>query len=196
MKEYYKCKRCYSVLSMRRVIRHHTQVHPDVPHDIYLDTFFDLQRPLLKCDFCSCKLTEKRLIKHLQRAHLFDNHSHKAKTLPFTHAVAAASSAEPVIVLSTDSEDESLPDHDINPKQLVEKAVQCDTMNGVKDRMVDKCIGVHHESKNAAVNTEKLKCKEVRTQTPKEMYVSPVSKRMKLSLEVDEEDGWVGLVLS
>lgn len=193
MKEYYRCKQCYSELSVRNIAKHHTKVHPDVPHDIYLDHFFELDRPLYKCDFCSCKLTQKRLIKHLQRAHLFDNHPYKTKNpLSFTHAVPAANSTmSTVIELSSESEDE-------RPKgkkaeQMVDKEVQCDGING---RLVDKCINTHYKMVEKAVNCEQIKTKNVGIQTSKELYMSPIKSRMQLSLEYDEDDGWVGLVLN
>ncbi|XP_055304775.1 uncharacterized protein LOC129569692 [Sitodiplosis mosellana] len=193
MKEYYKCKRCYSELSVRRIARHHTKVHPDVPHDFYLDHFFDLERPLYKCDFCSCKMSEKRLIKHLQRAHLFDNHPFKAKTLPFTQAVPAANSSRtiPVVELSSDSEVEILLAKKL--KRLVDAAVQCD---GIGGRLDDRCVGTYHKMKEAVVNSEQKKCNDVGTQTSKGKHVSPVKKHMQFSLEYDKDDGWLELVLS
>lgn len=81
MKEYFKCKRCYSEIGMHKIARHHLKVHPDVPMEQYVDYFFDLNRPLLKCEFCRCKLSEKQLTKHLQRAHLTKYREQQRKLL-------------------------------------------------------------------------------------------------------------------
>lgn len=196
MKEYYQCKRCYSLLFVGNIAKHHTLTHPDVPHDIYLDNFFNLDHPLYKCDFCSCKLTQKRLIKHLQRAHLFDNHPYKTtNSLPFTQAVPASNSKMTVIELSSESEDERRPQAK-KAKQMIDKEVQCDGINGFNGRLVDKCIGTHYKMVEKAVNCEQIKTKEIAIQSSMEQCMSPIKSRMQLSLEYDEDDGWVGLVLN
>lgn len=174
MKEYYQCKRCYSYLSVRRIARHHTKVHPDVPHDIYLDNFFDLERPLFKCDFCSCKLTQKRIKKHLKQAHLLDNYPFKTK-LPFTQTVPAVSrSTMPMVELSSDS--------------MAEMLIAKKTKH-LNDKSRD-------ERTDAIANSKQRKFNEVSTQTSKKLYASPIKKCMQLSLEYDKDDGWLELVLS
>lgn len=192
MKEYYRCKRCYSELFIKRIARHHTKVHPDIPHDIFIDHFFDLNRPLYKCDFCSCKLPHKRLIKHLKRAHIFDNHPYQSDKLPFTQAVPAASSTSGVIEISSDSDFEDLLKGK-DAKEMMDKSVQCD---GIKNKLVDKGTTMQCELKEIAVNTETKTTKEVGTQTSIKKSASAVEKRMQLSLEVDKDDGWLELVLS
>lgn len=182
---------------MHRMARHHTKVHPNVPHEIYVDQYFNFDRPLFKCDFCKCKLLKKRLTKHLQRAHLFDNHPYTVTPSvvnKYTHAVPAASSIEEIIELSSDSEGEHSSTK--KAKQLADKAVQCDVMDYVGRPTETQHNGVRQEVKESTLNTDKTKSKEVGTQTSKKTDKSLTEPRMQLSLEYVEEDGWMGLVFS
>lgn len=92
-----------------------------MPHDQYLDRFFDLNRPLLKCDFCSSELPQRRMVKHLQRAHLSGYQSQRRDILHATPETQAINSTMTIIELS-DSEDKN----EKMRKQTHEKAVQCE----------------------------------------------------------------------
>lgn len=194
MEEYFKCKRCYTDVSLKGIAKHYSDSHSEVPHDFYLDNFFDLNRPLFECQFCSGKMTGKRLHKHMKRAHPTKTESNLVDSAVILNVDLTRDQTADVIALSSDSEIE----YSVlqRKKILIDKAVQCENS---KIKMVDKCVGEHRKMKNVAANTENAnKSTEVSTQTPQERTekINPVRDRVasKLTLEFDEEDGWIGLV--
>lgn len=194
MEEYFKCKRCYTDVSIKGIAQHYSDVHSEVPHDFYLDNFFDLNRPLFECQSCSGKMTGKRLNKHMKRAHPTKTESNLADSALVPNVDLKRDQTADVIDLSSDSEFECSVMK--RKKILVDKAVQCESF---KIKMVDKCIGEHCKMKNVAVNTDKAtKTTAVGTQTSQERTekINPVRDRVasNLTLEFDDEDGWIGLV--
>lgn len=134
MKEYFECKRCYSRLSKRKIVKHHAQVHSDTSYEVYLDTYFNLNRPLYKCDSCSVKLKIQRLIKHCQRAHPNKDNTFKKYTLPLLRHIenkdktrTQRTNKSTIIVLSSDSESGRVTSSTRNKPSYVDKASQCES---------------------------------------------------------------------
>lgn len=135
---YFKCKQCYVKIWERRIALHHTKLHPDVPHHLYLDTYFDLDKPLRKCEFCSVKLTLKRLSKHRQRAHPTMVRSVKGNFVPMSYNdVKKARFSKVIDVVDLSSDSEMVETVKIN---LVEKAVQCEEQERVNTIFADKAV--------------------------------------------------------
>lgn len=144
MKEYFKCKHCYSTVKKSQIARHHTFAHSAVSHEVFLDSFFDLGRPLFKCDCCSLKLDVQRLMKHRLRAHPNKDNTFQKYTLPLLRHMDATrlkdvvprAIEKHVIVLSSDSDTEleegELP-KDV-ARSFVDTAIQCgdDEMKGAR----------------------------------------------------------------
>lgn len=165
------------------IARHHASAHPNIPHGEYLDKYFDLGRPLFKCDCCSIKLSVKRLMKHRPRAHPNKDNSFKKYTLPLLQHIEASrlKVARPctapsiVIELSScsDSEEEGQIIEKIKPT-LVDAAVYCDILQvslesygptNPDHERVNACIAEKCEKRDMAVNTENMGTTEKATQT-------------------------------
>ncbi|XP_031637204.1 uncharacterized protein LOC116349761 [Contarinia nasturtii] len=123
---YFKCKRCYSLVHETRIVRHHTKVHPNVPHEYYVDNYFDFHRELHKCKYCSCKLPLKQLNKHLQRAHLNINHVFKPNSLLFERALKVLDSGITTTTIEISSDSEIEFDQLFETKTSVDVAIQCE----------------------------------------------------------------------
>lgn len=135
---YFKCKQCYVKIWERRIALHHTKLHPDVPHHLYLDTYFDLDKPLRKCEFCSVKLRLKRLSKHRQRAHPTMVRSVKGNFVPMSYNdVKKARFSKVIDVVDLSSDSDMVETVKIN---LVEKAVQCEEQERVNTTFADKAV--------------------------------------------------------
>lgn len=198
MKEYHRCKRCYSDIPVKKIAKHHLKMHPEVSHAKYVDLFFDLERPLFKCDFCSTKLPQKRMTQHLQRAHLNCKQPNQVKSVNIK-----SDAIDDLIEISSESESEVEAEEEedgeiVEKLEKVDVAVQCEQtqINDDIDKkeFVDKCIGARApEMRNVAVDASKqIKCVDIGTQVyPVQQHTSQT---MKLSWERDS-DGWMELVL-
>lgn len=218
MKEYFKCNRCFMKIPESRIARHHSSSHADIPHDEYLDNYFDLGRPLFKCDCCSIKLSVKRLLKHRVRAHPNKDNSFKKYTLPLLQHMEAArlklarSSVTPsttVIELSScsDSEEEEGEIIEKTKPSFIDATVQCDipsqegsqepksigTNPDARER-VNQSIGEKCETSDKAVNTENPKAKEKATQASMEPIQYKCSAESRLPFIEYDEDGFAELV--
>lgn len=173
---------------MHLIVQHHTKVHPGVPHDEYLDKFFNLSRPLQKCKFCSIKLREKHLAKHEKRA----------------HPEITGACIETVIEISSGSECES-PEPE-RRRKFVDKFVQCDPAENDSEKIDDNMNRLDDNAakdgrwmKDAAVNTDQITSADFSSQTEMvqmetekaEMEQTKKShssrKRYELSAEIDED---------
>lgn len=113
MREYFKCKECFMEIWEKRIAKHHSKAHPRVPHEVYVDTYFDLNRPLFKCDCCSIKLGVTDLVKHRRLAHRHKDNSFLKYKLPIIEylqrnrlkAQSVTNKLTPVIDLVSDASD-------------------------------------------------------------------------------------------
>lgn len=195
LNEYFKCKRCFIVISVHQIPRHHTLAHPKVPHDKYLDKFFNLDRPLVKCDFCLIKLRAKNMSTHMKWVH--PNRYRANQQNGQNHLI------ENVFEISSDSEcdrpvvngSEPLVDQPV-PSEL--KNALASKMAAGADQFVDKCVGEPCEMKDAAVNTERPnENASIGTKTDRMQKSEPSTKNMRSTLSVEiDEDGFADLVFT
>lgn len=209
MKEYFKCKHCYTKVQESRIARHHFLAHADIPHDEYLDNYFDLGRPLFKCDCCSIKLSVKRLMKHRMRAHPNRDNSFKKYTLPLLQHMEAArmkvalSSVTPsstVIEISScsDSEEEEGEIIEKTKPSFIDATVQCD-ITSQRESQEAKSIGTNPDNRNQSIGEKcETSDKSVNTENPKAHSMEPIQYKCSAEsrrpfIEYDE-DGFAELV--
>lgn len=216
MREYFKCNECFMNIWEKRIAKHHTLAHPRVPHEIYVDTFFDLNRPLFKCDCCSIKLELSQLIKHRRLAHRHKDNTflkYKLPIIEYLHrnrqkAQTVTSKLVPIVDLVSDISDTEDGEIANSEPKAIDKAVQCepepaDEANGCDDQhnkwdVADKCVGEHFEMADKLTNTTNHKqLQDGSTQTlmePPKSRICPVLPAMQIGVECDE-DGFLELVL-
>lgn len=212
MKEYFKCKHCYAIVEKRRIARHHTEAHFDVSHEVYLDTFFDLGRPLLKCDCCSIKLDAQRLMKHRPRAHPNKDNTFLKYTLPLLRymdssrlkSVVPRALDDNVIVLSSDSDSEEKEDE--LPKKtgpsLVDAVIQSGDDEAKQSEAIirnptstfnipglTKLSNEEQKPCDKSTNTEKKVFNDVASQVSMQTTQYPYTPPRKLPrIEIDEDN--------
>lgn len=211
--EYFKCKRCYLVMLKYQIPRHHTECHPYVTHNVYLDTFFDLDRPMYKCTFCAAKLRPKKLLKHSERAHAnkYDpflrrliqtagNEASKSPVLPSFDISAATdltstTTTETCVSTNTSAVSQASPNSLLSnypsSSAFVSHVIELSEDSESEDdsRMV-KRPKIQHKSTMAQIETS-----TVATQTmERSKKAQNTERKPQLTLEQDE-DGYTELVL-
>lgn len=222
IREYFKCRGCYMKVWDQRITQHHVKAHPRVSHAIYLDTYFDLSRPLYKCDCCSIKLEVNQLIKHRRLAHRNKDNTFLKYKLPVIQHLnrnrlksSNGACKLPMVDLTFDQLEDGEIDDAVAENtnavttQSIDKVIQCEpavlpVARGSGDQYgkwdtADKCIGEHCETSDQSTNTTHEKqLQDGNTQTEsepiKESNRPPLLPAKQLSVEYDE-DGFLEMVL-
>lgn len=225
LREYFKCKECFVNVWEKRIAKHHNQAHPRVPHETYVDTYFDLNRPLYKCDCCSIKLEVHELVKHRRLAHRHKDNTFLKYKLPIIEylqrnrlkAKSVPSKVAATVDLVSDVSD--MEDGEIlskEPKSKVQ-AVQCEPEpqsaesaesaepsdecgeQHSKWDVADKCVGEHCETSDKSTNTttDVKQSQDGCTQTPSASSKSRLRPGLPaMKIGVEcDEDGFLELIL-
>lgn len=221
LREYFECNGCFMKIWEKRLAQHHTEAHPNVPHEIYVDTYFDLTKPLYKCDCCSIKLEVSQLVKHRRLAHRNTDNSflkYKLPIIEYLHrnrikAQSVANKLPPIVDLLSDVSETEDGEIASSESKSIDKAVECepeqaelpDEANGCDDQnskweTADKCVGEHCETNDKSTNTINDKqlqdgCTQTPMESPKPCIRPVLPPAMKqLGIECDE-DGFLELVV-
>lgn len=215
LREYFKCNECFMNIWEKRIAKHHSKAHPRVPHEIYVDRYFDLNRPLYKCDCCSIKLEMTQLVKHRRLAHRHKDNTffkYKLPIIEYLHrnrlkAQSITSKLAPIIDLVRDNSETEDGEISSDEPKAIDKAVQCDAepaepspdkANESKWDVADKCVGEHCEMDDKSTNTTNDKqlldgCAQTQMEPPKPS-IRPILTAMEIGVECDE-NGFLELVL-